>query len=155
MAQNVKSSLVVVRLSTVSMAEALADETAKFLVCEEDSGWDTSADVQETPTKCGTFKVAGIPSNTLNGTGVIVGNLAANEVSAQQLKQWINDQTTVYMVYQNNADAGVGLTAGEATFMGTPTGGYFSSVGKTYNTGDGMGKFSWEYQVNGAPDLAP
>lgn len=154
MATNVRSSLVYMRLSTVSIAEALDDETAKILVCEEDTNWDTTNDISEVPTKnCGTFKVAGTANHTLNGTGVVAGNLAANEVSAQQLKIWADSQTTIYAVLQNDADVGAGLTLAEVVYIAAP--GYFSNVGETWTTGDGMGKFSWEFQVNGAADLVP
>lgn len=154
MATNVKSNLVLVRLSEVSIAEADSDATAQFLVCEEDLSLDGSADVAETPTKnCGTFKVPGTPGHTWGGTGIVAGNLAANEVSSQQLMEWMDAGTTIYMVIKNNADAGAGLTSGEVIYRAVQ--GYFSSVGETFNTGDGMGKFSWEFTPNGAIDYAP
>lgn len=155
MATNVRSSLVYMRLSTTSVADAL-DVTGKILICEVDSGWDTTADVTSVPTKnCGTFQIAQTAAHTLNGNGVVGVNLASNQISAQQLKQWADGNTNVYAVYQNDADAGNGITAGEAVYIASTNGGYFSNVGETFNTADGMGKFSWEYVVNGAADLTP
>ena len=154
MATNVKSNLVIMRFSEVSLAEALDDATAKFLMCEEDLTWDATADVSEVPTKnCGTFKVAQAAAHTLSGTGITAANLAANEWSAQKLMQLLDAGTTVYAVLKNDADVGLGLTAGEAAYIASP--GYFSSVGQTWTTGDGMGKFTWEFQPNGTVDLTP
>ena len=152
MATNVKSSLVLMRFSEVSIAEALDDLTAKFLMCEEDLTWDATADVSEVPTKnCGVFKVAQAAAHTLSGTGIIAADLAANEWSAQKLMQLLDAGTTVYAVLKNNVDGGI--TAGEAAYIASP--GYFSAVGQTWTTGDGMGKFTWEFQPNGTVDLTP
>jgi hypothetical protein len=153
MATNVKHSLVYLRFSTVSVAAALDDATAKLLLCEVDSSWDSTASVSEVETKtCGTFKVAGSPGNTLSGNGVVVGDLGSNEVSSQQALIWLNAQTTLYFAYKNDTDGGT-LAANEVVYR---TGnGYFSKVSETFNTGDKMGKFSWEFAVNGAVDFTP
>lgn len=154
MATNVKSSLVLMRFSEVSIAEALDDLTAKFLMCEEDLTWDATADVSEVPTKnCGTFRVPQAPAHTISGTGIVAANLGANEWSSQKLLQLLEDGTTVYAVLKNDADAGAGITASEVVYRATQ--GYFSSVGETWTTGDGMGKFTWEFTPNGTVDLTP
>jgi hypothetical protein len=149
MATNAAHSLVLLYLSTTSVADALS--AGKKLVCEEDSSWASTSDVSTIETKCGNFQIAGTPTNTLSGTGVAVGDLASDEVSLQQLKSWINAQTTLYFAYQNSASGT--LTAGVVVYC---TGsGYFSSVEVTANTGDKMVKFSWEFAVNGSVDTTP
>lgn len=153
MATNVKHSLVYARFSTVSVAAALDDATAKVLLCEVDLSWDSTATVSEAETKnCGTFKVAGSPSNTISGAGIVAGDLGANEVSSQQLMIWLNNQATVFYALFNITDGGT-IAANEVAYR---TGsGYFSKVGETWNTGDKMGKFSYEFVPNGVPDFTP
>lgn len=152
MATNVKSSLVLMRFSEVSIAEALSDVTAKFLMCEQDINWDATSDVTKVPTKnCGTFQVPQAPAHVISGTGVVAADLAANEWSSQKLLQLLDGQTTVFMAMKNDADGTI--TANEAVYRTAQ--GYFSSVGETWTTDDGMGKFTWEFTPNGAIDFTP
>jgi hypothetical protein len=152
MSKEAKSSLVLMYLSTVSVADALssgASATRRVLVCEEDSSWSTSASIGSTATKCGTFQVPDAPAHTLSGKGVAVGQLATNEASAQQLKIWCDATQSLYFAYRNAASSP--LTEGEVLYI---TGsGYFSKVGATANQGDGFVKFDWEFTVSGAADL--
>jgi hypothetical protein len=152
MATNVKHSLVYLRLSTVSVAAALDDATAKLLLCEVDSSWSSAASTSSVETKnCGSFQIPGSPTNVMSGNGVVVGDLGANEVSSQQATIWLNNQTKLFFAYKNDADGTI--SANEAIYR---TGeGFFTKVDETFNTADHMGKFSWDFAVNGAVDFTP
>src|SRR5688572_29658150 len=100
MAKELLSNLVLMKVSTAD------DVTTNGLtiVCEEDSNVSGSSNVTERKTKCATFTGVDSPTYTISGSGVNVGDLTATEVSAQQLMQWLDAQTTIYFIYSNASD---------------------------------------------------
>jgi hypothetical protein len=144
----INASNVYVKLSTTSVADAL-DTTGKIIVCEESSSLSSSSNVSERKTKCGTITNTDSPTRTISGSGVAVGDLATEAVSAQQLLTWQEANTLLYFAYINTASGT--LTQGEIMYMtGTCR---VSNVTITSDIGDGVVTFDWELAVTGTVDL--
>src|SRR6478735_6908815 len=111
--KEILSSEILFRFSTVSDADI--DANGKYIVCEEDSNWDSTSNVSERKTKCGTFTGTDSPTHKIAGSGVAVGDLVATSASAQDLKRLLEAQTNVFFEYQNDT-AGT-LAAGEITYI--------------------------------------
>jgi hypothetical protein len=144
----INASNVYVKLSTTSVLDAL-DTTGKIIVCEESSSLSSSSNVSERKTKCGTITNTDSPTRTISGSGVAVGDLATEAVSAQQLLIWQEANTLLYFAYINTASGT--LAQGEITYMtGTCR---VSNVTVTSDIGDGVVTFDWELAVTGTVDL--
>lgn len=149
MALSINGNLTGMKVSTVSVADIAAN--GKFIECEVSSSDSMTANVAEKPTKrCGTIKTVGTPSTTISGNAVQAGDLSATQVSAQQIRLWIDGGTLIYFIYQN--DVYTTLTAGEVTYMAGS--GYFNSVSGN-NAVDEISDFDWEFQPSGVIDLVP
>jgi hypothetical protein len=144
----INASNAYVKLSTTSVADAL-DTTGKVIVCEESSSLASASNVSERKTKCGTITNTDSPTRTISGSGVAVGDLDANSVSAQQLLIWQEANTLLYFAYINTVSGTLAL--GEVAYMtGTCR---VSNVTITSDIGDGVVTFDWELAVTGVVDL--
>jgi hypothetical protein len=129
----INASNAYVKLSTTSVADAL-DTTGKVIVCEESSSLASASNVSERKTKCGTITNTDSPTRTISGSGVAVGDLDANSVSAQQLLIWQEANTLLYFAYINTVSGTLAL--GEVAYMtGTCR---VSNVTITSDIGDGV-----------------
>jgi hypothetical protein len=139
---------VYVKLSTTSVLDAL-DTTGKIIVCEESSSMSSASNVSERKTKCGTITNTDSPTRTISGSGVAVGDLATEAVSAQQLLIWQEANTLLYFAYLNQVSGSLAL--GEVIYMtGTCR---VSNVTVTADYGDGLATFDFELAVTGTVDL--
>lgn len=137
------------RYSTVSIADIAAN--GKTIVCLQNITFPTTADVQTEDTFCGEFESVGSASHEFSGEGVNVGNKAANEVNAQDIKALMQAKTGVYFIATNAADGGI--DAGE--LMHAAGFGHFTNAETTFEH-PGMSKFSWSFKPRGADlDLTP
>lgn len=143
------ASAVLFRYSTVSDGDI--DTNGLFIVCEEDSNIDATANVSERKTKCGTFTGVDSPTFKIAGSGVAVGDLAATSASGQDIMKLVQSGANIFFLYQN-ATAGT-IAAGEITYARGQ--GYFSKATITSNTGDGVVTFDWEFTPSGTVSLTP
>lgn len=148
MATPIKSSLTLFRYSTVSFADIATN--GKVIMCAIDDNWDTEADVVDIDTKCGLFRDPQGVVHTIAQTGMNVGDLAANEVSAMDLKRLIQAGTKVFFEYANATDGG-DIAKGDGTYCAGE--GYFTKCNIQNNKGDAVSRFDWEFAVSGTPDL--
>ena len=145
----INSSNLFVRLSETSVADALG-VSGLTIVCEESSSLASSSNVSERKTKCGTITNTDSPTRTISGSGVAGGDLPATAVSAQQLLEFQEANTLLYVAYVNTASGT--LDAGEILYVtGTCR---VSSVTVTSDVGDGVVTFDYELAMTGAVDLS-
>lgn len=150
MALSINGNLTGMKVSTVSIVDIATN--GKFIECATSESDSMSANVAEKPTKrCGVIKTVGTPSTTISGNAVQAGDLSATQVSAQQLRIWIDNGTLIYFIYQNDTDGGT-IAAGEVTYMAGS--GYFNSVAGN-NGVDEISDFDWEFAPSGVIDLVP
>jgi hypothetical protein len=123
----------------------------KTVVCEETSSASSTANVNTTKTKCGTFSTVDTPETTITGSGVVDGNPAANQASYKQLHDWLLAKQNLYAIYKTAADASVGETSGESVYMDGR--GYLSEVTVTAQEGDVI-KFNWAFTFTGTVDTS-
>ena len=149
MSKELRSSLVLFRYSTVSYADIAAN--GKNIVCEEASNVNSTSNVSERKTKCATFTTVDTPTVSISGSGVAVGDLGANEASAQDLIKLLDAGTNIFFEYKN--DVSGTLAIGEVVYLAGQ--GYFSDVTITSDDGEGMVTFDWEFTVSGTVDYVP
>lgn len=144
------SNLVYFKVSTVSVADALAG-TGLTVTCLVSFDENYSANVAEKATMhCGTIKTVGSPSISFSGNGGIAGDLAGTEVSAQGIKAYVQDRTRLYFAVTNSSSGTI--AANEVVYA---TGeGYFNSVNPHY-AADEIADFDFEFAADGTVDLAP
>lgn len=135
---------------TLSVDTDLDTPDYRTIVCEEESEGGGDASVTDTPTKCGTFSATANPVFTITGSGVAKANPDADEVSGQELLQWLANKTRLAAIYQNSSDGTTGV--GEAVYMAGQ--GVFTSVRFTATEGDLL-KFNWSFQFSGPVDTDP
>lgn len=141
----VGSKFTYLRVSTVSLSAAQNPATAKVIVCEESSSFASTSNVSERKTKCSTITNTDTPTRTVSISGVAVGDLGANNVSALQLLQWQDTNQLLYFVYKN--DLSGTITPGEVMYaQGTMR---VSSVTVTSDEGDAMVTFDAEFAITG------
>lgn len=142
MSQELQGSLVVLWLSETG-------SNFKAVVCETESQMSTTAEVNTTRTKCGTFKAPGQVDDKLSGSGVVDAAPAANQVSFKQLRSWAKSRTLLYFIYQNLADPSIGVSNGDGVYSDGR--GYITETTVTSPEGD-LVKFNWAMEVTGETD---
>jgi hypothetical protein len=143
------SSYLYIKCSDVDLATA-EGSSGKIIVCEEVNSFSGTSNVSERKTKCGTITNTDTPTYTFSVSGVAAGDLGANNVSAKQLFDWLNDNTLVYFKYANAVSGTISageIIDAEGTFR-------VSSVTITSDVGDAVVTFDAEMAVTGAVTFA-
>lgn len=141
MSQELQGSIVTMWVSTTE------GTNYKTIVCEESSTADTTANVNVTKTKCGTFTAIDTPETKLSGSGIVDGSPAANQVSYKDIQNWVQNKTQLYFIYENAASGSI--AKGAAVYLDGH--GYFNSAKVTAQEGD-LIKFDWEFTASGTID---
>lgn len=134
----------------MSLDDDLVSPDYRTIVCEETSEGGGDASTTDTPTKCGTFTATAEPAFTVTGSGVVNTTPGPDEVSGQQLLDWLANKTLLAAIYQNSADGPTG--AGEAVYMEGQ--GRLTSVRFTAQEGDLL-KFNWAFSFSGPVNTNP
>lgn len=123
----------------------------KTLICTEDSQFDINNEVTQRRTNCGIKTSVADADFSGSGNAVYDYEPTASQVSWEEIKNWQKSKTKLDFQYINDADAGSGLTEGEAVIV---TGsGYFTATSLTASAeSDGIGSFSWTFTGTGTLD---
>lgn len=142
MSQEVQGSLVVMWVSATN-------SNFKAIVCEESSQASTTANVNTTKTKCGTFTAVDTPETKISGSGIADGSPAANQCTYKDIEAWVRSKTKLYFIYKNTADSGSSIANGGVVYLDGQ--GYFTEATVTAQEGD-LVKFNWSFAASGDVD---
>ena len=135
---------------TMSVDTDLVNPDYRTIVCEETSEAGGDASTTDTPTKCGTFTSVANGVWTATGSGVVNVDPAADEVSSQELMEWLNNKTKLSAIFQDSSD-GVSVAGAAVYIEGQGT---FTSVRVTAQEGD-LIKFNWAFSWSGTVITTP
>jgi hypothetical protein len=145
MAREISGNLV-----TMSVTEDLTFpySNLRTIVCEDTSEGGMDSTVNTTPTKCGVFSTTELPTGTITGSGVANVDPDSDELSFQDILNYVNNRTRLRAVYQNAAES-PDVTEGEGVFMSGE--GYFNSARVTATQGTQV-TFTWSFTFSGDVD---
>lgn len=133
----------------VTMWVSETNSNFKTIVCEDSSQSSTTANVNTTKTKCGSFTAVDTPETIISGSGIAGANLAANQVSFKQIEAWVRAKTKLYFIRRNEADSANNIEIGELVYLDGQ--GYFTEATETSAEGD-LVKFNWSFATTGDVD---
>lgn len=123
----------------------------KTLVCSESVSFEITNETSERRTNCGPITGISDPTFSASGSAVHELNPSVSQATYEDIKTRQKNKTKVDFTFENDADAGAGITQGSV--VSTTGSGYFTQ--STYNgaaEADGFGAFDWSFTGTGTLD---
>lgn len=123
----------------------------KTIMCEDTSQISRTAAISEKKTKCATYSAVSNDAVKVTGSGVVVGDLTANQVSYQQMAIWLDAGTLLEFLRHNDSDGNT-IASGEGTYAEFDA--YVTEATETSAVGE-VSSFNWAVTSTGTITLSP
>jgi hypothetical protein len=120
------------------------------IVCTEDSSFEITSEIDERETNCGIKSNPGTPRFSAQVNAVQNANPTSTEADYKKIKDLILAGTKVQFLYENEADAAVGLSVAEGIY--NKGNGYFSNLSSA-SAADAQGVLTYSLTLTGTGTL--